>query len=115
MLLSVLPKVRAGALAPEAFRVYVRTGNSGIDLTTVTGVTLQVRNPNGVEVEWAGTVAAGPFPPAVTPTDLWIVHPYAAGDVDVLGRYAVYAVLSIPGGAVRSVPSPFQVVNKFDP
>ena len=99
---------------PRRFACTCGTGNSGLDLTTVTGATLQVRTPAGVEVEWAATLAAGPYPPAATPTDLWLVYPYVAGDVDNLGRYAVFATMTIPGGAVRSVPSDFQVVNKFD-
>lgn len=113
VLTSVLSKVYQGALSPEALQMHVRQENSNLDLTTVTAVTLSVKQPDGVEVTWGATIAAGPTPPAATPTDLWIVYGFLAGDVDKVGEYSAFANLTTGSGVIRSAPSSFEVEPKF--
>ena len=107
--------VYAGARAPEALKVLVHRGDSQIDMRTATGAYLLVKSPGGFESQWACEIAPGPVPPAPTPCELTVIHPFQSGDVDVPGRYCVVAVVAVPGGAVRADPVELKVEQQFGP
>lgn len=98
--------VYQGAVAPEAFRMKVLQGSSGIDLMTVTAVQFRVRPPTGPIMIWSAAIQVG-----ATATQLTAAHTFAAPDTAVLGRHVVQAYLTVPAGTVRSMPATFQVMD----
>lgn len=98
--------VYQGAVAPEAFRLKVIQGASGIDLTTVTAIVFKVRPPNGVLMTWAAAISSG-----ATTTTLQAVHTFSAPDTAQLGRHVLVAHLTLASGTVRTVPATLQVVD----
>jgi len=54
--------VSIGVQAPESVYGDVVAGDSGLDMTTVTGVSLDVLDPSGVQATWSATI------PAIPPT-----------------------------------------------
>jgi hypothetical protein len=113
VLTRIEPVVYQGAVGPETLQVQIAQGDALVDLTTVTSASLLVQLPNGKETTWTAVIAAGPIPPAPTTTLLTLLHAFVAGDVDAVGPYVAVAVLSVPGGTVRSKPQRFKVVDKF--
>ena len=105
--------VYAGALAPEAFVLEIRWDDAPVDLRTVTAASLLVRVPDGFEQTWTATIAAGPIPPAPSRCSIALLHPYAAGDVSLPGRYVAVARLTVPAGVVRADPAEFEVLPQF--
>lgn len=99
--------VLSGALAPESLKAIISAGASGIDLTTVTGVTLSIKDPAGNVTTWAAVIVSA------TITSLTISHAFQAGDTDAIGRYGVVANLTVPGGTVRAKCPCFDVVDQF--
>lgn len=98
--------VYQGAVAPEAIRIKVLQGSSGIDLTTVTAAAFQVRQPSGAVLTWAAAIQVG-----ATATQLTAVHTFILADTEQLGRHVIQAKLTVPAGIVRSVPATFQVID----
>lgn len=83
-----------GAVAPEDYAIGVGTGDSGLDMTTVSAASFKVFKPGGVEVTWAATISAA------TAASLILTHVFSAAptEVDKNGDYVIYAILTIPGG-----------------
>lgn len=107
MLTSIIPVVMRGAVAPEALTVEVDQGDSGVDLTTVTGASMLVRYPNGDEETWEATTSSP------TPTSLVVAHTFVDGDTDELGEYRVVVALAVPGGTIRAPSRGFRVVDQW--
>ena len=90
--------VYTGAVAPESLRVTVESGESDLDLTTVTAASLSVRKPDGTTTTW--TVA-------ITDQEegsLVLTHAFSSGDLPDTGGYVVVALLTVPGGTRRCLP-----------
>lgn len=83
-----------GAVAPEDYAIGVGTGDSGLDMTTVTAAEFRVFKPGGVEVVWTAAISAA------IPASLVLTHLFSAApsEVDKNGDYLIYAVLTVPGG-----------------
>lgn len=78
---------------PAALVIEVTPGSTGVDMTTITGCSISVKKPNGVIVTWSAVKATGsnfPGVPAPTPTAIYFVHVYVAGDLDRLGTYVAW-------------------------
>jgi hypothetical protein len=95
-----------GAVAPEALIIDALTGDSGIDMSTITDGEFMIRKPDGSEVTLAGTIsnqsAAG----------LRLTHLWLAGEVDQLGHWCIIGAFTLPSGTVRTFP---QRRNVLDP
>lgn len=107
MLTSVTPIVRQGAVAPEALAIKVSQGDSTVDLSTATAVSIHVRKPDGETATWTAAI--------VSRTTVLLVasHSFAIGDTVQLGEHALYVSITVPGGVVRSEPQAFKVVPPF--
>lgn len=89
---------------PVVLPYVVNSGLSGVDLTTVTGATFNVRRPDGSTVQWTGTIQSG-----ATTGSLTALYAFNAGDVSVAGTYTIQLVLNVPGGTLPVTP-PAQLV-----
>lgn len=99
--------VYRGAVAPEALAVVITSGQSNIDLTTVSAVSLIVRDSNGVERTWSATVSGSSI------AQLTATHSFAAdgSDVPIATEYRIMPRLTVPGGFRRCVPFSLKVVE----
>lgn len=89
--------VYVGALAPEAYVLDLTPGTTGVDLSTVSAALFRVLDPEGNETTWTAAQSNK------TSTTLTLTHAFASGDIALVGDYAIYAQLTIPGGTVRSL------------
>lgn len=89
-----------GAKAPEALAVVITSGQSNLDLTTVSAVSLVVRDSAGVERTWNATVSGSSV------AQLTATHSFAADGTDVptATEYRIMPQLTVPGGVRRCVP-----------
>lgn len=87
----------------------VLTVDTGIDLTSNTGLTLNVKkHSNGAIASWTGAATG-------TPTDGLINYTIAAGNLDVTGVYEVVAQATFSGKVYKSsVATTFEVAGDFD-
>jgi len=96
-----------GARAPEALAVTITSGQSNLDLTTVSGVTLLVRDSAGVERTWNATLSG------LSSAQLTATHSFAADGTDVptATEYRIMPQLTVPGGVRRCVPFSLKVLE----
>jgi hypothetical protein len=97
--------VPIGIGPPNALPVTIRQGASTVDLTTVTGVTLNVtREIDGSTTTWVCVIDSSGVDGVNGQTYLTCHYPFAAytppalGDVSVLGTYDLAPVLTVPAG-----------------
>jgi hypothetical protein len=92
---------------PETLTVNVSQGASGLDLSTVTGVSFSVRYPDTTaDVTWTASIVSQ------TSTLLTARHTFnnsVAGEAVIPGTYRVMVALDIPGGTKRAGPTFFEV------
>jgi hypothetical protein len=96
-----------GAKAPEALAVTITRGKSDLDLGTVTGATLVVRDEAGVERTWTTTLSGQ------SALQLTATHVFAGdgSDVNIVAVYRVMPHLAVPGGTRRCEPFTLQVLE----
>jgi len=99
--------VYLGAVAPESLRVNITAGTSGVDLSTVTAATIELRKPGGAAVTWT-TILSNQTSSTLTAT-----RAFVAGDVDAAGAWRFLVRLTVPGGSVRTAPARFDVADPF--
>ena len=92
-----------GAVAPEALQLTVSAGTSGFDLTTVTAVSLVARYTTDATATWAATIQSA------TAATLVLSHTMQASDTAILGTVSIHAVMTVPGGTIRSEAARFYV------
>lgn len=104
-------KVPAGGVAPEAILFIVSAGISGVDLTTVTAVEMEIRLPDGTfaSPNWDAAILSA------TPESITVRHIFNAGETAQLGTYGVLGLLAIPSGVVRARCTPLFVHDPFGP
>ena len=92
---------------PETLTVNVSQGESGLDLSTVTSVSLSVRYPNtDLDVTWTASIVTQ------TATALSVRHTFnnlTAGEAVIPGTYRVMVNLDVPSGTKRAGPTFFEV------
>lgn len=98
-----------GALTPMT--ILVPAEDSTIDLSTVTGATIDVQKPDDTLVTW--TAATAVYDP--TAKLLTITYPFVSGDIDQIGAYVAYANLSVPGGTKETHRRTFTGRARMDP
>lgn len=96
-----------GAVAPEAFVLNLTPGTSGVDLSTVTAAQIKVKRPDGSFLTWTATRSLQ------TTTTLTLTYVLTTPDTTLLGKHVAYAILTVPGGTVRSVPLAFTVADQY--
>ncbi len=88
-----------GDEAPKVYRQVIDPGDSGLDLTTVTGAVFQVLKPDGVEVTWTCSLSAASINSLTLSYPLVPINlPGTPSDLDASGDYVIYARLTIPAG-----------------
>jgi len=97
-----------GAVAPESYKVTVKQGKSGIDLTTATAAQMLVQLPDGEDATWSASIVSG-----ATALALVAVHFFGSGDLPQVGDYKVVVKLTVPGGFIRTPPSTLRVLPPF--
>ena len=99
--------VYSGAVAPESYRLNLTPGTSGVDLSTVSAASLSVQRHDGTEATWAVSMSNQ------TSSTLTLTHVFVVADTAQIGTYRIRALLTIPGGTVRSVPTSLDVLSPF--
>lgn len=75
------------------------------DPLDVTGVSINVKRPDGSTAVWAATVTE-------TRTDgITAMHTLAAGDLDTAGKYELELILSFAAGSLKSFKDYIQVID----
>lgn len=89
-----------GPKAPEALKVTLLAGDSGIDMTTVTAVSLDVVRPDGATATWT-TVLSG-----ATTLQVIATHVFDAGGLEASlpGSYLIKPQITAAGQARRGFP-----------
>ena len=87
-----------GMVAPYQYVADLVPGDSGLDLSTVTAATIEIRKPDGTTVSWAATRSNQ------TTSTLTLTHNLAAGtsEIDQAGEWHFYAELTVAGGFRRT-------------
>jgi hypothetical protein len=91
------PNLPIGIAAPNKLSFTILQGNSSLDLTTVSAVSLLVtRELDGSTATWACVIDSA------TPSTLVAHHNFVSdgSDVSVLGIYELAPQLTVPGGVV---------------
>lgn len=94
-----LPVVYTDTGPPTTVSWPITQGASGVDLTTVTGISFTVTRPDGSTTTWTGSIQAG-----ATKTALTALYAFALGDTAIAGLYTLRPVLLVPGGSVDVYP-----------
>lgn len=92
-----VPNIPVGISVPNYLGLTINSGDSNLDLTTVTALNLQVtRQIDGSTATWACTIVTR------TTTQLTAIYPFNSNglDVPVLGTYEVAPQMVVPGGVV---------------
>lgn len=90
-------------VAPSQYIANILQDDSGLDLTTVTAAVFKVYKPGGTVVSWTATISGA------TTTQLTLTHTFASvTELDVVGNYIIYAILTVPTGffATESISKP---------
>ncbi len=87
------------AVAPAAYEQHIGTGDSGLNMTTVTAAVFKVLKPGGTQVSWTAAIAVG-----ATAAGLTLRHAFSAApsELDVAGVYIIHAELTVTGGKVTT-------------
>lgn len=96
-------------VAPQTYTTDIVPGTSGVDLSTVSAALFTVRKADESILTWTASLSNQ------TPTTLTLTHAYVAGDADVKGSYWLYALLTLPGGKVRTATKLLVVKGEYEP
>lgn len=101
---------------PVTLRVMVtREASSDIDLTTVTDANIHCRMPkltnqpteDYLYVDWTPTVETH------TESLVYLLYPFAGGDLSRVGTYTLAIDLEVPSGTLPCTTTTFQVVDRM--
>ena len=94
--------------APQTYTTDIVPGSSGVDLSTVSAASFVVRQPDESIASWAAALSNQ------TTTTLTLTHTYATGDMAIKGSYLLYALLTVPGGKVRTATKLLQGKGEYE-
>ncbi len=99
-------KTLAGPRAPEALKVTLRAGQSGVDMRNVSACTLSVQRPGGDTVSWPTTLGAA------TAGEVLATHVFdALGEEAALaGGYVITPTVTVSGTPRRCAPFKMHLV-----
>ena len=95
-------EIYQNAIAPETVSIVVESGDSGIDMTTISAASMKVQDEDGNEVTWTAALSGA------TTSQVTVTHTMPASlpsDVPDVGEYSVVCSLTLPSGTVRSRPA----------
>jgi hypothetical protein len=110
-------QVLTGVGPTTLLTIPIQAGQSGIDMTTVTAVSLNVkrgRNDPSPGV-WSAVILSSLPPTAPGGSSMVAYHAFQVSDCTVPGRYIVQPVLTLPGGTVDCYPRELIVTDRFTP
>lgn len=86
-----------GAVAPETYILKVQTGDSGLDMTTVSAAVIKVHK-GGAVATWTAALSGA------TAALVTLTHSFSAApsEADVTGDYIIWAELTVPGGTLTT-------------
>jgi hypothetical protein len=101
--------IYSGAQSPELLSVIITPGASNLNLTTVTGVELHLRDTQtNATKTWTATIDTG----TRSSSQLTATYPFQLGDVPSAAVYRVMAYLTLgTSGTRRCVPFNLQVLE----
>jgi hypothetical protein len=90
--------LHAGDVAPHVVAMDIVPGSSGLDLSTVTVVVIKAQRPDGTILSWSTALTDQ------TTTTLTATHTLAAGtsEISEAGTWRFYALMTVPGGYLRT-------------
>lgn len=94
-------RIHRGATFPEGFRITpIGAGDSGLDMTTASGVVFDVVTPRGNRKTWIATIESA------TSTELTALYVFNADGNDVTGGglYLLRPRITFPSGVRRASP-----------
>lgn len=107
-------KVPAGIGPPNALTQTINTTDTATleDLTTVTGISLNVKRADGSFQTWSAYIVSA------TVETLVFGHAFATADTtsgatDIIGPYHVVAMLTVPGGVVPCYARVLAVTDRY--
>ena len=103
-------QIPCGIGPPNILNQTQDAGQTGIDLTTVTAVTLTVTRPDGLPpVQWSAAILAATPPTAEALSTITWGHAFAPADTQGLpGLYLIDPWFTVPGGQVPGSRVEFQ-------
>lgn len=88
---------------PNVCLIPISSPPGGLDLNTVTGVSIDVRKPDGTAAIWTATLQQ------VTTTSATAAHAFDPADLDVAGVWKLAPLLAVAGGVVPCYSRPLIV------
>lgn len=99
----MLKRIPINPTSDETFAIDIGQGLSGVNMTTVTAVSLKVNKPSQTdELTWTANIVSS------SATSLRVRHQFAAGEVDRVGTYRIHPILTVAGSQKRSTPVYFE-------
>lgn len=94
-----------GMLAPNSHEVVAtrRNDEDTFDFTTVSAAVMKITKPDGTKATWTTGLTAQ------SATGLTARHLFADGDLDQVGSYRVWLLMTVPGGNARTEVDRFYV------
>lgn len=90
--------VYRGAVSPESILLNIVPGDSGLDLSTVTGASITAYHSDRTSETWSVTLSNQ------SESTLRLTHAFASGDTDVAENLVLVASLTTPSGNIRCTP-----------
>lgn len=100
--------ILVGSASPRALWLRLRPGNTVIDLTTATSVTLDVRDRLGVSQTWETTIDSA----SAELLECHHTFDAAGAEVGVPGRLSIVATISTPAGPFDAGPFYLNVLDR---
>jgi hypothetical protein len=98
-----------GESGPAACVVNVTSGTSGLDMSTITAATIQVQKADGTLVTWTGSRTNQ------TSSTLTVSYTFQVGDINVAGTWALFVLVTVPSGQLRTSTLPLVVKGAYEP
>jgi len=98
--------LRVGMGPPYTFSAVIEA-TPDFPTADITSGSFEIVKPNGSRVAWPAAIVSQSSSSITLEKDL------APGDLDLVGRWIVYARGQVPGGEVRTEPASFQVGEEF--
>lgn len=100
-------RVPVDAPAPITLRLRIETGDSGVDLATVTAATFDVQQPNQQTTTWTADITT-------QTVDLLILeHEFDGTEIYASGRFTLVPQLVTASGTIPCYPVAITGVSKF--
>lgn len=89
-----MQKLHVGIVAPQTYAVSFSSPVGGLDLSTVSAISIEIRKPDGSETSWS-TAISGASATAATATHSFSAAP---SELDQAGTWHLRAKMTVAGG-----------------